>query len=161
MQKTVKYTVAVVLKQTAHSQQFLEVKRPAEDKDLPGNWGLPAVTLKSGELPEDGARRVCREKLGCEAAPTRFLGIMFQKRNSYDIFLMDIEMTLAEGSKPSVHAANSTHTTYTDQQWTSSYANMMQSAKHGSCCSSILLTDRGLIGREKWIASLEGSETVG
>lgn len=160
MSKQIKYTVAVVLKNKDNPDEFLAVKRPADDPDLRGHWGLPAATLRPGELPEDAARRVCKEKLGCEAKPGRFLGIMFQKRNSYDIFLMDIEMTLIGDRQPDVHAANTENTAYVEQKWSSDPMDLMPSAKGGSCCSSIFLTDRGLLDRDEWIASLEGSDTV-
>lgn len=116
--------------------------------------------MTEGELPEEAALRVCREKLACSAKPKRFLGLMFQKRNSYDIFLMDIEMMLDNEARPDVYKAQSDHTVYTDQKWSNNPADLMPSAKHGSCCSSIFLTDRGLLDREKWIASLEGSDLV-
>lgn len=86
---------------------------------------------------------------------------MYQKRNAYDIFLMDIEMMLEDESEPDVAQANSTHTVYTEQKWADDPNVMMPSAKHGSCCSSIFLTDRGLLDREEWIDSLEGSDLVG
>lgn len=105
--------------------------------------------------------RVCREKLGCLAVPTRFLGVMYQKRNAYDIFLMDIEMVLAEGENADVAKANTQHTAYVAQQWTSDPTVLMDSARHGSCCASIFLTDRGLLNRDEWIDSLEGSDIVG
>ena len=161
MSKLVKYVVAVVLKNKQHPDEFLVVKRPDDDPDLGGHWGFPAATLQPGELPEAAAQRVCREKLNCDAEATRFLGIMFQKRNSYDIFLMDVDMVLAEGQQPDVHAAATTHTAYVDQKWSTDPLDLMASAKGGSCCSSIFLTDRGLLDKDEWIASLEGSDTVG
>ncbi|HEX7963364.1 MAG TPA: NUDIX hydrolase [Candidatus Saccharimonadales bacterium] len=161
MSKDVKYTVAIVLKNSTDPNQFLIVKRPDEDPDLAGSWGLPATSLRPGELPEAAALRVCREKLHCEGRPTRFLGIMFQKRNSYDIFLMDVEMELTGDAQPDVHAAKTEHTAYVEQKWTTDPLELMPAAKHGSCCASIFLTDRGLLDRGEWIASLEGSDTVG
>lgn len=159
MGKQIKYVVAVVLKNK--QGEFLVVKRPDDDPDLAGGWGFPAASLKPGELPEDGARRICTEKLGCEGAPTRFLGLMFQKRNSYDIFLMDIEMELTDG-QPDVHKATVEGATlYTEQKWSSDPMDLMPGAEKGSCCSSIFLTDRGLLDRKKWIDSLEGSDIVG
>ncbi len=161
MSKEIKYTIAIVLKKSKDSNEFLVVRRPADDKDLADSWGLPAVTLKSGELPEEGAMRVCREKLGCQATPVRFLGIMFQKRNSYDIFLMDIEMILTPGQIADVAKSDTTRTAYTGQQWTTDSMTLMDSARAGSCCASIFLTDRGILDKDEWVASLEGSDTVG
>lgn len=160
MSKRIDYVVAVVLKNNENPDEFLITKRPGDDTDLRGAWGLPATTLKPGELPEAAALRVCREKLNCEAKADRFLGIMFQKRNSYDIFLMDIEMTLAGTKKPDVSKANSSGTIYTEQKWTTDPLTLMPSAKNGGCCVSIFLTDRGLLDRDEWIESLEGSDLV-
>ena len=161
MSKPVKYVVAVILKSRQNPDEFLVVKRPDDGPDLGGHWGFPAATMKSGELPEQAAARICKEKLNCEARAARFLGIMFQKRNSYDIYLMDVDMLLAEGQEPDVHQANTGNTAYIDQKWSNDPNDLMASAKGGSCCSSIFLTDRGLLDREQWIASLEGSNTVG
>lgn len=160
MSKPVKYVVAVVLKNNSNPNEFLVAMRPEGDPDLAGKWGFPAVTLAPGELPEQGAMRACKEKLNCQAEPTRLLGIMFQKRNSYDIFLMDIEMTLTEG-QPDVHAATTEHTAYSEQKWSTDPEDLRSSANSGSCCSTIFLTDRGLLDKDDWIASLEGSDTVG
>lgn len=161
MSKQTKYVVAVILKNKTNSDQFLVVKRPDDDPDLAGHWGLPAATMKPGELPEQAAKRICKEKLSCEAKALRFVGLMFQKRNSYDIFLMDIEMELTDGQEPNVHTATTENTAYTDQKWTTDLEDLRASANGGSCCSSIFLTDRGLLDKDDWITSLEGSDTVG
>lgn len=160
MSKDIKYTVAVVLKKSSTNDEYLIVRRPADDKDLADTWGLPAVTLNPGELPEQGAIRACKEKLGCTALPERFLGIMFQKRNSYDIFLMDIEMILGMNEVADTAKANTEHTAYAGFKWSNEPMDMMSAAKGGSCCASIFLSDRGLLERDDWIASLEGSATV-
>ncbi len=85
---------------------------------------------------------------------------MFQQRNSYDIFLMDVEMELVGDTIPDVHKADTEGTAYVDQKWTGDPMDFMDSARKGSCCSSIFLTDRGLLDRSEWIASLEGSDVV-
>lgn len=160
MPKPIKYVVSAILKNKNNPEEFLVVKRPDDDPDLGGHWGFPSVTMHPGELPEQAAVRVCKEKLNCDATPTRFLGMMFQKRNSYDIFLMDIDLELAQG-QPDVHAANTKHTAYVDQKWSTNPEDLRGSANSGSCCGSIFLTDRGLLDRDEWINSLEGSSTVG
>jgi len=161
MSKLTKIVVSVVLKESEQSDRFLAVRRPADDTDLPGFWGFPAVTLTPGELPEQGAARVCREKLGCNATPTRYLGLMYQRRNNYNIFLMDIEMVLDAGEVADVARANTTHTAYSSQMWTADPLIMQPSARAGSCCASIFLADRGLLDKDQWIQSLEGSDIVG
>ena len=85
--------------------------------------------MQPGELPEQAAHRICKEKLNCETEAMRFLGIMFQKRNSYGIFLMDVEMMLANGQQPDVHAATTEHTAYVDQKWSSDPMDLIPSAK--------------------------------
>ncbi len=74
---------------------------------------------------------------------------------------MDIEMVLDEGQTADVAKANTQNTAYMAQQWTSDPLVLMDSARHGSCCASIFLTDRGLLDRSEWIESLEGSIIVG
>jgi len=161
MSKQTKCVVAVILKNKDNPDQFLVVKRPDDDPDLGGHWGFPAATMRVGELPEQAAKRICKEKLSCDAETTRFLGIMFQKRNNYDIFLMDVDMVLADGQIPDVHASTTENTAYVDQKWSVDPEDLRSSASGGSCCSSIFLTDKGLLDKDAWIASLEGSDTVG
>ena len=158
--KDVKYVVAIVLTRPGKPDEFLVVKRPDDDPDLRGSWGLPAATMKEGELPEQAALRVCNEKLHCTGTPERFLGLMYQKRNSYNIFLMDIVVELTGDAEPDVRQAQTEHTAYVGQKWTTDPMDLMESARHGSCCSSIFLTDRGLLDRSEWVASLEGSDLV-
>jgi 8-oxo-dGTP pyrophosphatase MutT (NUDIX family) len=160
MSKRVDYVVAIILKKSG-TDEILIVKRPAEDTDLANHWGLPAATMKKGELPEDCARRICVEKLGCKANPKKFIGLMFQKRNAYDLFLMDIEMELSNRSEPDIKRSNTSNTAYIEQKWTTGSTELLASANSGSCCSSIYLSDIGLLDKDKWIASLEGSDTVG
>jgi hypothetical protein len=159
--KPVKYAVAVILKNSQRSDQFLIVKRPENDPDLRGHWGFPAVTLEDGELLENAAQRVCTEKLKCTAVSMRFIGAMFQKRNNYDILLMDIEMVLIGAREPECQMSETQHTKYVEQRWTTDPLDLMASAKEGSCCSSIFLTNKGMLDKASWIASLEGSGIVG
>jgi ADP-ribose pyrophosphatase YjhB (NUDIX family) len=158
--KPTRNAIAVVLRNKSNPEQFLIIKRPDEGGDLDGFWGLPAVRMQKDELPEDAARRVCREKLGCDAVPLRLVGTMFQKRNSYDMLFMDIEMLLAGEAEPDVKLARTNSTVYVDQEWTTDASLLLPAAKGGSCCSTIFLTDRGLLDRDNWVISLEGSEIV-
>lgn len=159
MNKPLKYSVAIVLKDRGDTDKFLIVKRPHDDPDLHSSWGLPAITLKPGELPEEAARRVCREKLGCDGLPIRFLGSMTQRRNSYDLCLMDIEV-LMTNDIADISKAATTGTTYVAQKWTNDPRELLEAAEHGSCCASIFLESRGLLNRNEWISSLEGSNIV-
>ena len=158
--KPIRNAIAVVLRSDAYPGKFLAVKRPNEGSDLDGFWGLPATRMRAGELPEDAARRVCREKLGCDAVPIRFVGTMYQQRNSYDMFFMDVEMMITGENKANVHLAQTDSTIYVDQKWTDNESILMPAARGGSCCSTIFLTEKGLLGRNEWITSLVGSGAV-
>ena len=48
--------------------RWLLVRRPEDDPDLPGVWGLPAGSHAEGETDEALVRRIGREKLGVETA---------------------------------------------------------------------------------------------
>lgn len=159
--RKVKYAVAVILHDSKQPDKFLVVTRPGDDVDHAGSLGFPATSLRPGELVEDVAKRICREKLGCEGIPTRLLGVMYQERNSYDLFLMDVDVVLVGDKQPDVNAAHTSQTAYVDQKWTADPMELMPSAQNGSCCSSIFLSDRGLLDREEWIRSLKGSTRVG
>ena len=160
MSKPSRNAIAVVLRNKQDPSQFLAVQRPLGDTDLGGFWGLPATRMLANELPEDAARRVCREKLGCEAVPLRLVGTMFQKRNSYDLFFMDVEMLLVSTNEPDVTKANTNSTKYIDQKWTDDTALLLPAAKSGSCCTTLFLTDQGMFDRDDWVLSLEGSAVV-
>jgi ADP-ribose pyrophosphatase YjhB (NUDIX family) len=47
----------------------LLVRRPDDDADLPGVWGLPAASLREGESERDALLRAGRDKLGVEIEP--------------------------------------------------------------------------------------------
>lgn len=50
------------------TSRWLLVRRPPDDPDLPGVWGLPAGSRAEGETDEALVRRIGREKLGVEVA---------------------------------------------------------------------------------------------
>jgi len=77
------------------------------------------------------------------------------------MFLMDIEMTLDGDRQPDVGKSNTTSTKYIEQLWSDDPMLMMPAAKDGSCCSTIFLSDQGLMEREDWVEDLEGSPNVG
>lgn len=104
-------------------------------------WGLPAVTVRPGELPEAAVKRIGREKLGVSIEPTAFLGIDTTDRGEYRLVLMDVEATLVDG-EPNVASATTTATKYIDSQWTNDLSLLTEAAEKGSLCSRILLRVR-------------------
>jgi ADP-ribose pyrophosphatase YjhB (NUDIX family) len=143
LQQPVKCSVAAVLRDVARQGQFLAVRRPPDDDLLPDVWGLPAVSLHPGELPEDGLRRLGREKLGTSIEPARFVGIRAADRGDYLLILMDIEARAA-GADPNVGAARTTGTAYVEQRWTNDPTLLREAARRGSVCSRILLEAEGI-----------------
>lgn len=140
--KPVKCAVAAVVRDPADPRRFLAVRRPPDDDRLPGVWGLPAVSLRPGELPEAGLRRVGREKLGAELEPVSLVGIKSMDRGEYELILMDLEARLVRG-EPSVADADTTATRYVDQRWTEDLTLLADAARRGSLCSQILLEAHG------------------
>ena len=82
MSKPVKQSVAVaVLKEG----QILLVRRPDDDDELPGIWGLPAGSLRGRETVEDLIARIGRDKLGVKLVPVRRLASGMQERQGYQL----------------------------------------------------------------------------
>ena len=111
----------------------LLVRRPEDDERLPGEWGLPAVTLAAGESEEDGVRRAGRDKLGVELRPLRSIGA--------DATMTDWEAELVDG-EPAVPQPGA-HTQYAELRWAEP-SELVPAARRGSLCSRVLLRARGL-----------------
>lgn len=161
--KPMRNAIAVVLRHPDKPGAFLVVKRPNETSEggaLSGVWGLPATRMREGELPEDAARRVCREKLGCDAVPLHLVGTMFQQRDRYEMFFMDVEMLLVGDSPPDVAAARTDSTVYVAQRWVTDGSVLLPAAKNGSCCSTIFLTSQGLLDKSEWVTTMGRSKAV-
>jgi len=138
----VKCSVAAVVRNPGNPREFLAVRRPPDDDRLPDVWGLPAVSLLPGELPEEGLRRVGREKLGTRIERARFVGIKTADRGEYRRILMDIEARLV-GPPPSVERATTSATRYVEQRWTEELSLLRDAARRGSLCSQLLLEAEG------------------
>jgi len=120
----------------------LAVRRPDEPgEELPGVWGLPATTLAEGEPPEDGVRRLGREKLGVALSPLRALAEGEQQRAGYTL-----RMTVYEASmtgEPSVsggsdRAAGASGTQYEALDWLPAQS-FREVAQRGSLCCELFL----------------------
>ena len=109
------------------------MRRPDDDADLPGVWGLPAATLGEAETEEDAVRRGGREKLGVEVLPLRAIGT--------DGSMTDWEARIASGS-PAVPQPGP-NTQYAAMRW-GEPRELVPAARRGSLCSRVLLRARGL-----------------
>src|SRR5262245_8763642 len=76
----VKHSIAVVIRR---GDELLCIRRPEDDDELPGVWGLPAGTIRGGETVKDVIQRIGREKLGVELIPLRKLSFGAQDRARY------------------------------------------------------------------------------
>jgi ADP-ribose pyrophosphatase YjhB (NUDIX family) len=86
----VKHSVAIMIH---HHDEILAIRRPDDDDELPGIWGLPAGTAHGTETAEDVIKRVGRDKLGVKLIPLRRLAFGAQDRQRYRL-----EMELWEAS---------------------------------------------------------------
>ena len=120
---------------------LLLVRRPEHDESLPGEWGLPAATLRPGECEEDAVRRAGRDKLGVEVRPLRALGEASGERPAYRILMRDWQTEIAAG-KPAVPQPGE-GTQYTDLRW-GEVEELVPAARHGSLCARVLLHERGI-----------------
>ena len=92
MSKPRKHSVAVVI---SKDDSILAIRRPDDDDELPGIWGLPAGTCRSQETVQDVIVRIGREKLGLELKPERQLASGSQDRPGYLLYmeLWEVSMT--------------------------------------------------------------------
>jgi 8-oxo-dGTP diphosphatase len=116
---------------------LLLVRRPDDDDSLPGAWGLPAATLRTGEAEEDAVRRAGREKLGVEVRPLRPLG---EERDAR-IAMRDWAVEIASG-EPAVPQPGG-DTQYDELRWGEA-AELVPAARRGSLCARVLLRERGI-----------------
>jgi ADP-ribose pyrophosphatase YjhB (NUDIX family) len=136
--KGVKRSVALVIE---GPRGLLIVRRPDYDESLPGQWGLPAVSLSEGESEEDAVLRAGSSKLGAEVRPVEPIGEMDAERADHRIVMRDWRVELVSG-EPRVPQAGA-GTQYTALRWGSA-ADLVPAARAGSLCCRVLLRDRGL-----------------
>jgi 8-oxo-dGTP diphosphatase len=112
---------------------LLLVRRPDDDDDLPGAWGLPAASLAEGESEEDAVRRAAREKLGVDVRPLRPVG--------GEGAMTDWQAEVVRG-EPAV-PQDGPNTQYTELR-RGDLRDLIPAARRGSLCSRVLLRARGV-----------------
>jgi len=90
----VKHSVAVIV---FRGDQVLAIRRPDDDDELPGIWGLPAGTFRPGETLDELILRVGREKLGVRLILVRRLASGNQNRPHYRLE-MELWEAVMEGT---------------------------------------------------------------
>ena len=119
------------------------VRRPDEPgEELPGVWGLPATTLRDGESPEDGLRRLGREKLGVELHALRSLGDGEQSRSDYTLRMTVYEASMAGEPKLPPRTADDAGTLYEALDWLPA-ESLNEAAERGSLCCRLFLKADG------------------
>lgn len=134
----VKRSVSIAIHEAGRPDRVLLVRRPDDDEDLPGVWGLPAASLGPAESWEAAARRVGREKLGVEFGDIVLLETGSLARAGYTLDMRLYAASLAVG-EPHVpqHAAGVTQ--YRAWRWGSA-AQLEPAAADGSLCSRLYLS---------------------
>ena len=112
---------------------LLLVRRPDDDDDLPGVWGLPAASLANGESAEDAVRRAGREKLGIEVRALETVGS--------DGPMTDFCAEIVTGEP--VAQRGGSNTQYAELRW-GELTDLVPGARQGSLCSRVLLRARGV-----------------
>jgi 8-oxo-dGTP diphosphatase len=136
--KPLKRSVSLVIE---GPEGLLLVRRPDDDESLPGEWGLPAATLRAGEAEEDALRRAGREKLGVEVRPLRPLGAAEDERPGYRIVMRDWVVEIVAGTPAVPQQGEGTQ--YDGWRW-GDPAELVPAARRGSLCARVLLHERGL-----------------
>ncbi len=124
---------------------MLAVRRPDEPgEELPGVWGLPAVTLREGESPEDGISRLGHEKLGVDLTPVELLAEGEQRRPSphigkeYTLHMTVYAASMTGEPRLPPRTGDNTTTLYDAIEWLEASA-LLPAAEAGSLCCELFL----------------------
>jgi 8-oxo-dGTP diphosphatase len=121
---------------------LLLVRRPDDDEELPGLWGLPAASLEKGESEHEAVRRAGRTKLGVKVRPVRPIGQATGERPAYRIWMRDWEAEILSG-RPAV-PQRGTGTQYDELRWGDA-TDLVPAARAGSLCARVVL-ESGYLG---------------
>ena len=143
--KRVKQSVALAVTGRNDGSRVILVRRPVDDAEFPGMWGLPAASCRNGETPEQAAQRVGAHKLGVPVALGDVLAQGEQQRPGYllSMTLFQARLVGQEPKLPSSYAEAGdskagSSTLYTGWRW-GEPGELDDSARKGSLCSQLLL----------------------
>jgi len=136
-EKPVKYALFAVIRNPENPLQIMAVKRPDDDKDLPGVWGLPTISYQPYEKVEDVVRRLGRTKLGVELRVKEILGKGNLDRGNFILHGEEFEAEIVSGiirvpQKPDGR------TQYSDWKY-ADWTKFLDAASKGSLCSNLYL----------------------
>ena len=114
-----KHSVAVMV---VRGDEILAIRRPEDDDELPGVWGLPAGTIRGPETIENLIQRIGRDKLGVRLTPLQRVASGVADRLNYRLE-MDLWEVSMEGTP-----------TYPDWLWASVDLLRPGMASGSLCC---------------------------
>ncbi len=140
-----KRSVALAIRPQHDGSRVLLVRRPDDDDEFPGAWGLPAATCIGPETLEEAVLRIGQRKLGVEVRLGKVIGFGAQDRDDYVIEMHLFEAWL-HGGAPALAIApkGSGLTHYTSWRW-GEPSDLVESAGVGSLCSRLLLDSAAVI----------------
>ncbi len=141
--KPVKRAVAAVVRGdgSGRERRILAVRRPADDPELPGLWGLPAVSVGGEEDDAEAIHRLGREKLGVRFEALRDLREGTLERSSYLLHMKLYEARIVEG-EPAVPQPCAGVTQYVEWTWADALV-LLPAARRGSLCCRLYLRELG------------------
>ena len=124
MSLPLKHSVAVLIR---NGDLILSTRRPDDDDELPGIWGLPAGSYEEAETVEDLIRRIGRDKLGVSLSPKRKLvdGAQDRERYRLQMELWESEMKGLPGKA--------------EWKWTT-LETLQDGSNRGSLCCSLAIS---------------------
>ena len=139
--------IAVVISAPYDVNLVLTVRRPDDDDDLPGVWGLPATTVRKGEADSDATLRLGETKLGSAVTLRNLLSDGTQNRPDNKLYmrLYSAVMDTPEPSLPS-SAGEDGATYYADWRW-APMSSLVEGAERGSLCCALALRSHGARAR--------------
>lgn len=137
--ESVRYALAVLCRHPEHPERILLVQRPEDDPELPGIWGLPAVSLRDGEDDHAALERLATTKLGTTLLAPHLCGEGEQRRPHYRLRMRLYEAVLQPPTpKLPPRSGYSEVTLYRAWRW-GRLEDLRPSAAAGSLCSQLAL----------------------
>src|SRR5262245_23318868 len=87
----VKHSIAVMI---VRGDEILAIRRPDDDDELPGVWGLPAGTIRGSETAAELIERIGRDKLSVRLTPLRKVasGVAARMKYRLEMDLWEVSM---------------------------------------------------------------------
>lgn len=140
MEQRIKRSVALVAYPPGDRGRFVVVRRPeGPGEELPGIWGLPAVSLALGETEEAAALRVGRQKLGCGVRLLHLLGRGSQRRPGYRLEMAVYEAELDRDAPQLPPPRQDAGVTYYVAWRFGGAQDLSEAAERGSLCARVAL----------------------